>query len=284
MASSQHLSAPTPGELGRLRAAFRDVRRLRQLQDEIDRCAANPMPSARILGGWAPRAVRALAVVSGSFNPLTRAHLALAEAAERETLGMVAFLLATRIVDKERIEGALLVDRLLTLLLHLERAPQRLAILANRGLFVEQAALLRVHFPELERLTFVVGFDKIVQILDPRYYADREAALEQLFELAFFVVAPRSGDGPEALARLLEQDQNRAYARKIRPLSIPAELAEVASSRLRLELGRGATASLDLPLESLALVEATGCYRARQSGPGGSYYASYAEARRELLG
>ena len=37
-------------------------------------------------------------------------------------------------------------------------------------------------------LTLLVGYDKVVQILDPKYYDDRDAALHELFALARLLV------------------------------------------------------------------------------------------------
>jgi nicotinic acid mononucleotide adenylyltransferase len=270
-------------ELERLKAAFFDTARLRQLQREIDLCGPEQPPRARLFPSIPPTEAQTLAVLPGSFNPLTLAHVALAEAAERDGLGGVLFLLATRIVDKEQVEGALLVDRLLSLLLHAEREPRRTVALVNRGLFVDQAELLRAELPRLRRLTFVVGFDKIVQVLDSRYYADRQTALDRLFGLASFVVAPRAGEGATELRGLLETGANRPYADRIQPLSVPSELAEVASSRVRTALAEGGEASLDLPVESLALIEATGCYRLNTGGADGGLQSRYIDRRRALL-
>ena len=54
-------------------------------------------------------------------------------------------------------------------------------VLCNRGLYVEQAEALRQRIlAPGQELVFVVGFDKIQQIVDPRYYADRDASLNRL--------------------------------------------------------------------------------------------------------
>ena len=106
------------------------------------------------------------------------------------------FAVATRTIDKERAEGALLEDRLLVLKLEARARRDWAVALVNRGLYVDQAELFRGALPGLRDLTFLVGFDKIVQIFDPRYYDDREAALGRLFGLASFAVAPRAGSGP----------------------------------------------------------------------------------------
>src|SRR5438874_2258837 len=81
-----------------------------------------------------------------------------AEAAECQQLGPVAFALSTRIIDKEQPEPAFLPDRLLVLELSIQRTGQRLIALLNRGLYVEQAELLRATLPNLDQLVFLVGF------------------------------------------------------------------------------------------------------------------------------
>jgi nicotinic acid mononucleotide adenylyltransferase len=219
-------------------------------------------PAERLQGS------RSLAVLAGSFNPLTSAHLALAEAAERQHLGPVAFTLSTRTVDKERPEPAFLPDRLLVLELSVERTGHRLVGLLNRGLYVDQAALLRAALPRLERLVFLVGFDKIVQIFDPRYYDDREAALGRLFSVASFAVAPRGRAGRAELDELLERAENRAFAGGVSPLEVAPGLGDDSSSLARAALGRGEQPSVSLPPESVAFIEATGCY-----GPDETRYA-----------
>jgi len=78
-----------------------------------------------------------------------------------------------------------------------------------------------------------VGFDKIVQILDPRYYTEREAALRELFGLAQLLVTPRGNDGEQELAELLAQPENRPFARSIHPLSLEARYRYISSTQAR---------------------------------------------------
>jgi nicotinamide-nucleotide adenylyltransferase len=163
-------------------------------------------------------------------------------------------------VDKDRIEGALLEDRLLVLERHVAERPERAAALINRGLYVEQAELFRLRLPRLDDLTFVVGFDKIVQVFDPHYYEDRDAALTRIFGLAAFAVAPRAGSGLAELTELLARPENRRFASGVRSLEIAPGLADVASSEVRSSLGTHQPSTPILPAESLAFIHATGCY------------------------
>ena len=76
--------------------------------------------------------------------------------------------------------------------------PAALALI-NRGLYIEQVDVVRTLIPEIEELFVVVGFDKVVQILDPRYYENRDAVLDRLFANASLLVAPRLDEDETSL-------------------------------------------------------------------------------------
>jgi nicotinic acid mononucleotide adenylyltransferase len=216
-----------------------------------------------------------IAVLAGSFNPLTRAHELLAAAAlEQLRPDRLVFALSTRTVDKERVTGAALVDRLLCLKLHDRRLGQCVTAVLNRGLYVDQARLFQR--AGLSRLTFVVGFDKIVQIFDPRYYADRNVALDELFGLASFAVAPRERDGKSQLDALLARSENRPYSQAITYLSLDATVADDSSTELRSVLQAGQPIPADAPIETRALVAETGVYRPPAVLPSGERVDRYA--------
>ena len=226
-----------------MRERFHDLARLAEHGRALMQLASETAPAARQLAGSAPTPGARLGLLAGSFNPPTVAHQTLAEAGlTAGVLDHVWFSLSTRTVDKEVVSGALLEDRLLLLDL-LTEADARLGVVAlNRGLYVDQARIVRAAFPDLGALVFLVGFDKIVQIFDPRYYDDRDAALDALFQLATFMVAPRGDDEGPALARLLDAPENRRFADAVQPLDLPPTLRDVASSTIRSNLADGLTA------------------------------------------
>jgi nicotinamide-nucleotide adenylyltransferase len=204
---------------------------LRRTLTELDPSLA---PSLREIVCPAGVSSRRLALLPGSFNPLTNAHLALADAAlATGRCDRLSYLLASRTVNKERVEGASLADRLVCLIEFVKEHPPEGVVLVNRGLYAEQAELVHESLPSVDELWFVVGHDKIVQIFDPRYYRDREAVLDRLFALASFLVAPRDGEGPEALATLLAQPENRLYAAKVLPLALSEQYRRQSSTALR---------------------------------------------------
>ena len=172
----------------------------------------------------------------GSFNPPTLAHLALLKQAwqfARVHGPMHIYAaLSTHITDKERVQRPLLLDRITLLETVLRNHVRHTGIiLFNRGLYVEQAEAVHSAFPQVSNLYFLIGFDKIVQIFDPRYYKDRDQALHELFELADFLVAPRGEAGPEELSMLLDRPENRQYAGHVHALPLSATYRYISSTQ-----------------------------------------------------
>lgn len=225
-------------------ASPRIIRRLKRVQVLLDQLQPEEAAQAVITPG-SPEPLGDIIVFPGSFNPPTSAHLAMLKQARQFTRQQVLSsntkstvhlyaALSKHIVDKERVQRATLLDRIMlteTLLRH--RLPHTGIMLFNRGLYVEQAQAVRASFPKVKRLFFLLGFDKIVQILDPRYYENRDAALEQLFGLAQLLVAQRGNDGIDALKSLLEQPQNQRFARFIAALPLGKAYRDISSSRIR---------------------------------------------------
>jgi len=162
------------------------------------------------------------------------------------------------ITDKENVERPLLLDRILLLDTVLRRhLPGTGILLFNRGLYVEQAEAVRTSFPQVTRLLFLVGFDKIVQILDPHYYNDRDAALKELFALAELLVAPRGDAGPEALDELLNRPENRPFAQHVSALSFSTAYRDISSTQIRQHPGAHRS---DIPLEVRRFMSETRAY------------------------
>ena len=182
-----------------------------------------------------------IAILPGSFNPLHQGHAALAAAAlETKDATEVWLGLARVTVDKEQVAGTLLEDRLVALRHFVQDQPRYGVLLFNRGLYVDQALAARTRWPDLDTLLFLVGYDKIVQIFDPRYYDDRDAALQKLFRLASFLVAPRDDATADDFAALLSRPENRPFAARVRSLPLPSAVAAVSSTGLRQDLGAAA--------------------------------------------
>jgi nicotinamide-nucleotide adenylyltransferase len=256
-----------------------DLTRLLALRRTLRALDPDAPPAIEILTP-VPSDVRSLAALPGSFNPPTIAHLGLARAALRAGCDAVVLMLSTRTVDKERPTGLLLEDRLLLLGELARRANARAASAAlgvavvNRGLYVDQAALLQQAWPMAQTRAFVVGYDKIEQIFDPRYYADRDAALAALFAAAGFLVAPRGRHGARALGELLARPENRRFASRVRYLPVPHYLRHVSSTQARVALPGGNVTAI--PLAVRAFIRATGAFQPPRRLPSGEGVDVYA--------
>ena len=248
-------------------AALDSAPELTRLAHDAARVIASEEPCALALaGGRRLRHAARVGLVAGSFNPLTRAHVTLVNAALRAAgLDAVIWACAAASVDKERVERAALVDRLAQMRAFIVGRRRDALVLLNRGLYVDEARTIRALLAPSAELLILVGFDKIVQIFDPRYYDDRDAALRELFSLARLLVAPRGDDRAEALAALLAQPENRPFASHVHYLDVPPAYLRDSSTEARALAAatppdEAALARL-LPPAALALTLQTGAYR-----------------------
>lgn len=201
-------------------------------------------------------------VLPGSFNPPTVAHLELARAARRRfDLDTVAFSLGSVIVDKERVEGLCREDRLLLLSLLTADDVRTAAVVVNRGLYSEQAPAFRACFGDDADLWFIVGMDKVLQIFDPRYYEDRDAALDMLFAQVRLIAANREAWDAGALRALLDRPENAPYRDRVQPLTLPPHLRNQSSSAVRRGAEAGEPAGDAVSPAVREFIEATGAYR-----------------------
>jgi len=203
----------------------------------LDQLDAQGPPQALVVPG-SPSPEGKIIVFPGSFNPPTLAHIALLKQAWHYARIQgpmhIYAALSTHVTDKEDVQRPILLDRIILLEAVLRKHVRHTGILLfNRGLYVEQAEAVYRAFPEVSKLYFLIGFDKIVQIFDPRYYKDRDVALTELFELADFLVAPRGKAGPEELRMLLDRPENRNYARHVHMLPLSATYRDISSTRIR---------------------------------------------------
>jgi nicotinic acid mononucleotide adenylyltransferase len=213
------------------------LRYLKRVQSLIDQLHPEEEPEALVVPG-SPEPRDTVIVFTGSFNPPTLAHLAMLKQARRYARGHepvhLYAAMSKRTVDKESVERPLLLDRILLLqkLLH-KHVPHSGIMLFNRGLYVEQAEAIHRSFSGVKQILFLIGFDKIVQILDPHYYKDRDTALHDLFQQAELLVAPRGNAGEKELEDLIQQPQNKQFARYIHPLPLSSTYRDISSTSVR---------------------------------------------------
>jgi len=268
-----------------IHVSMQTIHRLKRMQELLEQLDPNAPPRALVAPG-SPVPCGTVIVFPGSFNPPTTAHLALMKQA-RDVIRFQAWstgkpeivhlyaAISKHIVDKESVERPLLLDRVLLLDNLLSRRFSHAGILLfNRGLYVEQAQAVRVAFPQVNRLLFLVGFDKIVQILDPHYYVDRDASLHELFALAELLVAPRGSEGKQSLDELLHRPENLPFARYIHILPFDPAYRDISSTHIRQHPG---SYRREIPHEVQRFMRETRAYAPPLRLPGGSEIDFYAE-------
>ncbi len=221
------------------------IQRFKEVQALLDQLDPASAPQAVIVPR-SPQPESTIIVFPGSFNPPTNAHLALLEQAHQFALSplfsshkdeqdpLLYAAMSKLTTDKENVERPLLLDRVILLDTVLQQhLPGTGIMLFNRGLYVEQAEAVRSSFPGVRRLFFLLGYDKIVQILDPHYYEDRTTALNTLFSLAELVVAPRGTANAASLSDLLSQPHNQLFIRYIHALPLSSIYRAISSSSVR---------------------------------------------------
>lgn len=219
-------------------------------------------PQCFLIDSSAKAEIKRLGILSGSFNPPTKAHLDLAvRAKETYRLDRVLFLVSRVTIDKPDLEGLALEDRLLLLSGLAGELGWASVAMTNRGLYYEQAVAIRSLMGRQPRVFFLVGMDKVMQILDPRYYEDRDRALLALFVEAQLIAASRGDSGAAQLRELLGREENQNYADRIYFLSMPAETKELASSAIRAAIARGESATAGVPEIVEKFIAESGAYR-----------------------
>src|SRR3984893_16582596 len=258
--------------------ANRTVQRFRRVQRLLDELDPQGKPQVRLVPG-SPAPQGNIIVFPGSFNPPTNAHLAMLRQARqfgRLHGGMRVYAaMSKRITDKETVERPLLVDRILLLDTVLHNHVRNTGILLfNRGLYVEQAEAIRSQYPDVRQLYFLLGFDKIVQVFDARYYENRDNALRELFALAEILVAPRAGAGAAELTALLGQPENAPFAGNVHSLPLDTTFRDISSSRIRQSV---AAHEQDVPPEVRRFIHKTGAYSSPLQLADGSTIDVYGE-------
>lgn len=188
------------------------------------------------------RPVRRLGVLAGTYNPMTRAHLSLAEAALEEVEAVV-LVIPSKLPHKEMF-GASLEQRA-EMLAGAVRGESRLAAAVSpHGLLAEIADDMRELCGDQVQLSFVCGRDAAERIMNWPY-ADPEL-LPTFLSRSKLLVAPRHGHYlPPA-----------EFAPAIQALTLSEELDAVSSTELRRRIACGEPWEMLVPAPIVEMVRA----------------------------
>jgi nicotinic acid mononucleotide adenylyltransferase len=214
-----------------------------------------PQPVLRLrteLTGPEPREV---ALLSGSFDPITVAHEALAEAAlVHANLVLLVYSVRTLSKDVDSPPPLLSEDERLAALEAYCQARQGMEpALCSHGLLAEQAEAAAARFPA-SQIALVMGSDKVRQLLDAQWYQDRDRTLSTLFQRARILYAVRAGDAG-AIEALVGQPPNDVWKERFTPLDVSPEVAAISSRAVREQFASGADVSASVPPEAAVILE-----------------------------
>jgi nicotinic acid mononucleotide adenylyltransferase len=201
-----------------------------------------------------PGSPRAFAMLAGSFDPLTIGHEALAAAAVRRT-GMAVLVYSVRTLPKEGDAPPPLLSeerRLDVLERFCSARPGHAIGLASHGLLPEHVQAVAERFPDAE-LVLVMGSDKALQLLDPKWYGDRNAVFADLFARARVLYAERARE-QGAVQELLSRPDNRLWRERFELIAVPPKVASVSSRRVRELVARGEDVRELIPPEAWGAV------------------------------
>ncbi len=221
-----------------------------QLSQRVDALSSDAPPELAIVHR-PPSAIcesgQRLGIFSGSFNPLTVAHTKIVEEAQaRFQLDELLLLLAKSNVDKA-VFGWPLSGRLLTLKRYAESRAGVSVALSSHGRYLDKILALKAVYPLQTEYHFIVGYDTLVRIFDPKYYTDVHAALRQLFAACRFIAVNRAQADAEAITEFLVQPAIRPYSEFITYLELPDFYAQISSTAVRERIARGDTISHLVP-------------------------------------
>ena len=201
-----------------------------------------------------------LGIFPASFNPPTKAHVALIREARKQThLDEILVVLDLQAMDKKLI-GATWEDRIALVEILFRKDPTISIGLSNRGLFLDKIKPLRRLYPSPIEFTFVVGFDTILRVIDKKYYKNRKRSLKELFEQSRFLLANRDDYEETAFENLFRKRENKRYREKITYFSLPKRFESLSSSLVRKGISEGRSLDKWVPAGIARFIKETGLY------------------------
>ncbi len=187
-------------------------------------------------------------LLAGTFNPLTLAHVALAEAGVAAGCGRVVLVMAPASLAKETVERAHPLDRLDWAVAWAAGRPWAAVAVSTAPLLVDMAEALGRALPGGGGVALLVGADKAAQLVDPRWYDDHPAAMARLGRAASALVAIRSGHEVPELPL------------EVAPLPTPGWVPSRSATQARAVAAAGGDLSGLVPGPVAAAVAGTGAY------------------------
>ena len=240
---------------------IQEHRRLEALVEQLDPDGAPQL-------AWVHRASKGitqqggrLGVFSGSFNPLTVAHVEMIDVARAAyQLDEALLILGKANVDKG-VFGLSHAQRLFSLKGYAVENEHLSVAACSHGRFIEKVEALRPQYPSDTHVFFIVGYDTFVRIFDPKYYTDFHGELETLFRQCRLIVANRNTHGTDAIRQFLADSKLQRYEPYIDRIKLSEAFARVSSTEIRYRMQNGLPVSHLIPYQIEIYLYTTNTYQ-----------------------
>ncbi len=213
-----------------------DYEKYTQLIDQIDTEAPPQIVYSYRCHHPINESEKKLGIFSGSFNPITVAHIKMIEeACKYFQLDEMLLLLAKSNVDKE-VFGLSLADRIIILNRYAEEQEHVSVGISSHGRYIDKVDALKRIYPLDTEFYFIVGYDTLVRIFDPKYYNDIHTELQHLFSQCKFIVANRDNVDIKTIRHFMSQASNLPYSSCVSYLTLPDVYAGISSTDVRQRL------------------------------------------------
>ena len=169
-------------------------------------------------------------------------------------LDEVLLLLAKANVDKE-IFGLPLAARLVTLKKYAVDHQKFSVGVSSHGRYTDKITALKAIFPSETEFYFIVGYDTLVRIFDPKYYTNFHAELLELFISARFIVANRGEANIKTIETFMAQPEIHRYTSYVSRLLLPDTYADMSSTAARELLAQDKATERLVPPSILAMLD-----------------------------
>ena len=234
-------------------------RSIEEIQHALDELSYEDAPRVELTSDLP--SCRKLCVLDSSFNPPTRAHVRMLELANQKgTFDLNLLLLAKQNVDK-KVFGETLAHRVLMMECLADSIPATSVGVTAHGRFVDKAKALKELFGSKCEVHFLLGFDTVIRLFDPKYYDDMDAALQELFALASVFFFNRQGSSPTDTQEFLQSPEARGFSQSLVFMELEDEYAAMSSTKARKALELKQPSEALIPNCVLELIRERGFYR-----------------------
>ena len=202
-----------------------------------------------------------MGILDSSFNPMTFAHTKMIEETRRMIgAGEMLLMLSGANVDK-KIFGADLGQRLAMMKAFASTESDLSVAGCSHARFIDKAIALRPLYPDATSFFFILGFDTLQRLFDPKYYDDMESDLSELFSLCSIVSANRDRNSQGEMQEFMKRPECKPYSHRVHFINLSETYASMSSSHVRKRIQRNLSVQDLVPKPIEEAIRSFGIYQ-----------------------